>query len=78
MVEYNPCAQLMDSAVLQPAIRILRKSELITYYNDSFFLTDLGQKSLDDRDFDSIRFPIKQPARNTTASIKPKKTTQGL
>jgi hypothetical protein len=78
MVEYNPCAQLMDSAVLQPAIRTLRKAELIIYYNDSFFLTDLGQKSLDDRDFDSIRFPIKQPARNTTASSKPKKTTQGL
>ena len=78
MVEYNPCAQLMDSAVLQPAIRTLRKAELIIYYNDSFFLTDLGQKSLDDRDFNSIRFPIKQPARNTTASIKPKKTSQGL
>jgi len=77
MVGYNPCAQLMDSDVLQPAIRILRKAGLITYYNDSFFLTEQGESYLNDRDFDAIRFPTitttPRKSQSSVGTLSPKK-----
>jgi hypothetical protein len=80
LVGYNPCPQIMDSAVLQPAIRTLRKAKLISSNDESFALTPLGEKYLAERDFQSIRFPtmISDNVKERSVSSSAKEKIKGM